>query len=180
VIYLMNSAVLPHEMYGTYHYRAATLDDLRDVVRGKHGDWRSCISYPQNVQLIQRWTGVCVELSRAPSPMQPGDSAMVMRLPDRTMNPKGVKLSENPADWEFAWVHAQDAAAHGRRLFGAASTSPGRPGYVVVSATSIEDARDVAAAELRVDRDDLHAVDLGRAAAVDGVLDLFEASATKR
>jgi hypothetical protein len=173
VIYLMNSAVLPHEMYGTYHYRAATLDDLRDVVRGKHGDWRSCISYPQNVQLVQRWTGVRVELSRAPSPMQPGDSAMVMRLPDRTTSPKGTKVSEDPEAWEFAWVHAQGTPAHGRRPFGAAATGPDRAGYAVVLASSMEEARAVAAAALRVAQHELHVTDLGRAIEVNGVLDAY-------
>lgn len=170
MIWLMNSAVL--------HYRQATLEDLREVVRGKHGEWRSCIGYPQNVELIRLWTGVKVALSRAPTQLQAGDSAMVMRLPDRTTNPKGTKLSEDPEDWEFAWVHAQDAAAHGRRLFGAASTAPGRGGYAVVVAKSVEEGRAIAAAALRVDRDDLHVTDLGRAVEVDGVLDLFETCAS--
>lgn len=106
MIYLMNSAVFPQGNYGTYDYFAATIDDLRAVLRGEHGEWQSTIGYQQNVDLIEQWTGVRVPLNRINAVLEPGDAAFVMRLRQRVADPatKGAPVSEDPADWEFAWV----------------------------------------------------------------------------
>lgn len=103
MIFLMNSAVMPAGNYGTYRYRPATLDDLRTVVQG---EYVSAIGYPQNADLIERWTGIRVPVQRVETSFGPGDRALVMRLRSRVANPatKGQSVSEDPADWEFAWV----------------------------------------------------------------------------
>lgn len=103
IIYLTNSAVMPSGCYGTYRYRPATLDDLQGVLRG---EYVSAIGYPQTVDLIERWTGVRPPLSRVEINFQHGDKALVMRLKSYVPNPatKGAPVSEDPSDWEFAWV----------------------------------------------------------------------------
>lgn len=106
MIYLMNSAVFPQGSYGTYEYQKASLEDLREVLQGKHGQWQSTIGYPQNLDLIEQWTGVRVPLNRVNAALQPGDSAFVMRLRQRVADPatKGAPVSADPNDWEFAWI----------------------------------------------------------------------------
>jgi hypothetical protein len=110
MIYLMNSAVMPAGCYGTYRYWPATIEDLRAVLRGELGEWSSAIGYPQNVALIERWTGVIVPVNRVETRFTNGDKALVMRLTRRVYNPatKGQPVSENPDDWEFAWVEYRE------------------------------------------------------------------------
>ena len=107
MIYLMNSAVMPSGNYGTYRYSPATLDDLRAVVRAERGEWTSCLGYPQNAELVERWVGIRPPINRVETRFAPGDSAIVMRLRYRAdpQRSKGAPVSANAADWEFAWVH---------------------------------------------------------------------------
>lgn len=109
MVYLMNSAVMPAGNYGTYVYRPASMDDLAAVMQGDRGPMRSCIGYPQNADLIERWVGIRPEISRAETTFAPGDRALVMRLKSRVLNPatKGAPVSADPADWELAWVEYQ-------------------------------------------------------------------------
>lgn len=106
MIYIMNSAVMPAGCYGAYTYAPATVDDLRAVVRGELGPWESCIGYPQNSALIERWTGVRVPVQRTETVFRDGDRAIVMRLRRRVIDPatKGAPVSADPSDWEFAWI----------------------------------------------------------------------------
>lgn len=117
MIYLMNSAVMPAGNYGCYVYRPATVDDLRDVLADRHGPWVSRIGYPQNIDLIQRWSGIRVPLSREATQFAAtGDRALVMRLKSRVENPatKGAPVSDDPRDWEFAWVEFASTETDGR------------------------------------------------------------------
>lgn len=106
MIHLLNSAVMPAGCYGTYTYRLATLTDLAAVVRDEHGEWTSAIGYQQNIDLIKGWTGVRVPLNRIETILKDGDQMFVMRLKSRVFNPgaKGAPVTDNPDDWEFAWV----------------------------------------------------------------------------
>lgn len=106
MIWLMNSAVMPAGNYGTYSYSPAALDDLAAVVRDELGPWVSAIGYPQNVDLIELWTGVRPQVNRIETRFEDGDRALVMRLIRRVVDPttKGAPVSADPADWEFAWV----------------------------------------------------------------------------
>lgn len=107
MITVMNSAVMPAGNFGHYEYAPATVADLSRVVLGDHGEWQSAVGYQQNIELIAGWTGVTIPLARIETEFQPGDSAIIMRLKSRVSNPatKGAPVSENPDDWEFAWVH---------------------------------------------------------------------------
>lgn len=106
MITIMNSAVMPAGNYGTFRYSPASVSDLADVVHNQHGQWQSAIGYPQNIDLIEGWTGVRVPLNRSETVFADGDRAIVMRLKRRVINPssKGAPVSESPDDWEFAWV----------------------------------------------------------------------------
>lgn len=106
MIYILNSAVMPAGSYGTYTYEPAAIDTLRAVLAGPEGSWASRIGYAQNVDLIERWTGVRVPLDRSEVTFSDGDQALVMRLRRRVADPttKGAPVSEAPEDWQFAWV----------------------------------------------------------------------------
>lgn len=106
MIYLMNSAVMPAGNFGIYRYSPATVADLAAVVRGEHGSWCSAIGYPQNADLIERWTGIKPKVARTETAFAHGDRALIMRLRTRVADPgtKGALVSEDPAAWEFAWV----------------------------------------------------------------------------
>lgn len=111
MIYLMNSAVMPAGCYGTYAYSPASISDLIAVLKGEHGDFKSCLGYPQNADLVEQWTGVRPEVARLNVRFQDGDKAIVMRLNSRVTNPntKGAPVSADPADWEIAWVEFASA-----------------------------------------------------------------------
>lgn len=107
MVYIMNSAVMPAGQYGLYRYSPASIDDLRAVVTGQCGHWRSTVGYPQTADLIARWTGVRPPLNRDMQVvLYPGDRALVVRLRRRVVDPttKGAPVSEDPSDWELAWV----------------------------------------------------------------------------
>lgn len=112
MIYLMNSAVMPAGNYGTYTYYPASVEDLREVLHDGLGPYRSNIGYPQNADLIELWTGIRPEVSRAETVFDHGDAALVMRLKRRVTDPstKGAPVSSDPADWGFAWVISSDPA----------------------------------------------------------------------
>ncbi len=107
MITIMNSAVMPAGNFGNYRYTPASVKELADVVQGRRGDWQSAVGYPQNIQLIAVWTGVTIPLARIETEFSDGDCAIVMRLKKRVANPatKGTPVSENPEDWEFAWIN---------------------------------------------------------------------------
>lgn len=109
MLYLMNSAVMPAGCFGRYDYRPATIDDLRAVVRGERGEWISCLGYPQNCELVERWTGVRPPLNRTETRFADGDQALVMRLRYRIAEGarKGAPVSGDVAEWEFATVEYQ-------------------------------------------------------------------------
>lgn len=110
MIYLMNSAVMPAGCYGVYSYHEANINELKYLLRGDLGEWKSTIGYPQNIDLIEKWTGIRPEFNRTQVKLNNGDQMFVMRLKTRVSDPstKGALVSEDPADWEFAWVLYKD------------------------------------------------------------------------
>ena len=107
MIYLMNSAVMPSGNYGLYRYAPADLTDLEFILLGLEGEFKSCLGYPQNADLIEKWIGIRPEINRGKVEYKEGDQAFIMRLKKRVVDPvsKGQPVSENPDDWEFAWVN---------------------------------------------------------------------------
>jgi len=98
--YLLNAAVLATGAYGTYEFRPASVLQLREfcAVRAT-----SCIGYQETIDMIERWTGVRVALSRESFALEPGDEAMIVRLRYR-VDPahKGSRLEPGDGDWEIA------------------------------------------------------------------------------
>lgn len=97
--YLLNSAVIPAGEYGDYRYTPATKAELREFLLG---DFLSRVGYQQTADFIENITGVKITLSRDVSRMQPGDEAMVVRLPYR-VHPlgKGSYQLVNDDLWEI-------------------------------------------------------------------------------
>jgi hypothetical protein len=117
--WLLNSAVIAAGAYGTYKYTPATVEDLRDFLRGQtvtagipspDGLLRSLdtgrvvvsrIGYEATAQQIRDWTGGHVPLSREVSVMRPGDVAMVVQLRYRVdPRQKGAHRPDKDA-WEI-------------------------------------------------------------------------------
>jgi len=66
------------------------------------GGWVSRIGYPATARYIRRLWGFEVPLSRAPSPMGPGDEALVVRLKYRLVDAR-MRRGEfrwSAEDWE--------------------------------------------------------------------------------
>ena len=106
MIYLMNSAVMPAGCYGRYYYYLSDLDMLNEILEGVYGEYKSAIGNPQNIELIRKWTGYEIPLSRETITLCHEDKMFVMRLKSRIDIPatKGQLVTENPNDWEFALV----------------------------------------------------------------------------
>ncbi len=106
MIYIMNSAVMPAGCFGTYTYRPSCIEVLKNILEGRYGMWESAIGYPQNVNLIHKWTGIRIPMNRTNTILRDGDHIFVMRLVHRVSDPsvKGCPVSEDLEDWEFAHV----------------------------------------------------------------------------
>ena len=95
--YVLNSAVLTAP--GRYSYRLVTEDEARAWLAA--GPWTSRIGYPATAEEVSRLAGGApCPLSREPHRMEPGDEALVVRLPYRLPDP-GVKSEHIPAGWEY-------------------------------------------------------------------------------
>ena len=107
MIYLMNSAVMPSGNYEFYRYAPADLTELESILLGLEGEFKSCLGYKENADLIEKWTGIRPEINRIETRFEPRDQAFVMRLKKRVADPatKGQPVSEDPDDWEFAWMN---------------------------------------------------------------------------
>lgn len=97
--YLLNSAVIAASAFGDYRYEPASVAELRAFLLG---DFASRIGYQQTADYIERATGIKVVLSRETSVMQPGDTAMVVRLRYR-VDPtrKGSIQAVDDTEWEI-------------------------------------------------------------------------------
>lgn len=96
--WLLNSAVIAAEGWGTYRYEPTTWAELRDVLR--LCEVVSRIGYEQTAEEIGRRTGVRPALSRETSLMQPGDVAYVVRLQYRVQDPRTKGAPQAP-NWEL-------------------------------------------------------------------------------
>ena len=96
--YLLNSAVITGP--GRYTYRLVPAEEAATWLQ--KGSWVSRIGYPATADHIKELCGVRPELSRAATNMQPGDTALVVRLKYRMGDP-GQKADHAPSekDWEY-------------------------------------------------------------------------------
>lgn len=103
--YLLNSAVITGP--GLYLYELASVTEALEWLR--EGPAESRIGYAETRDYIARTFGVQVPLSREPSPMQPGDEALVVRLRYRVGNPaaKG-RVAPKDSDWEIGILTVLD------------------------------------------------------------------------
>lgn len=102
--WLLNSAVIPAGCYGSYEYREASKEELKNFLFSLQ--WppvQSRIGYKETAEKILEWTGYRPLICREASPLAPGDIAMVVRLKYRVQNPesKGAPLGVKDEDWEI-------------------------------------------------------------------------------
>lgn len=97
--WLLNSAVIPAGGYGTYEYRPATWEELREFMAQ---GYQSRVGYQETADLISLSTGLpAPTINRELSELQPGDIAMVVRLRYRVgPTKKGATVSQSMEDWE--------------------------------------------------------------------------------
>jgi len=101
---LMNSAMMPQP--GLYYCREITRGEFCAILKKEHaeGTLENFVSYQQNLDLIEEWTGVKLSPSRGLCEMKDKDGTIVMRLNYRpTPGTKGDKII-NEDDFSFFTV----------------------------------------------------------------------------
>lgn len=98
---LLNSAVITQE--GMYFSRKITKDQFIQIVQQYHAanDLENYVGYKQNIDLLEKWTGIKFELSRDAMTLSPSDELIVMKLKYRTTDPANKGLYVNEEDFEF-------------------------------------------------------------------------------
>lgn len=97
---IMNSAMMPHA--GKYTCKQISKKEFCEEIQGADV-LESYIGYPQNIDLILRWTGVSLPLCRDSTTFEDGDVALVMRLDYRVApGEKGRPVGEG--DFSFFLV----------------------------------------------------------------------------
>ena len=87
MILLLNSAVMPTEgMYTLQRISEATFkEELQDAAATDN--FKSYIGYPETAQLIEKITGIAVEVSREQATLVHGDIMLIVKLRHRVANP---------------------------------------------------------------------------------------------
>ena len=100
---LLNSAIMPVE--GVYELHEIGFHAFCETIKQYKDNIMSYIGYPQNVELIKRWTGVDVGLNReAITGFKEDDIILVMRLIYRVKNPSDKGKIVNEDDFKFYLV----------------------------------------------------------------------------
>jgi len=101
---LLNSAVMPQE--GFYYARKIDFETFKEILKEavKEGELKSYIGYPQNIELIKKWTGIEVELNRDQTVLIDGDKMLVMKLKYRVANPQDKGKEVCADDFEFMLI----------------------------------------------------------------------------
>ena len=106
--YLINSAVIAAP--GLYRYELLTEAQagrwLEERIRDGHLDLESRIGYDATAAEVERLCGVRPALSREQSRLEPGDEALVVRLPYRVADP-ATKGTHVPAGWEYGLLRRE-------------------------------------------------------------------------
>jgi len=102
MLYLMNSAMMPKE--GTFINKQISKNEFITLLKifHKKGELLSYVGYPQNAELIEKWSGIKIPVNREQlTELNDGDLLLIMklkyRLPDSSQ--KGQPVSED--DFEF-------------------------------------------------------------------------------
>ena len=97
--YVLNTAVISNP--GMYVYRLVDHREARDWLAA--GSVVSRVGYPATADFIRRALGVRLELSRDPTDMHTGDTALVVRLKYRMRDtsPKAVDSGWGDDDFEL-------------------------------------------------------------------------------
>ena len=102
MILLLNSAVMPAEGVYTLKQISETTfkKELQDAAATSN--FKSYIGYPETAQLIEKITGIEIEVSREPARLTPGDTILIVKLRHRVANPADKEpLQLSIDDFEF-------------------------------------------------------------------------------
>ncbi len=95
--YVLNTAVISNP--GMYVYRLITHDEAREWL--SRGPVVSRVGYPATADFIRRALGVRLDLSREPTDMHTGDTALVVRLKYRLADPRPKATDSGWGDDDF-------------------------------------------------------------------------------
>lgn len=104
MIYLMNSAVMTSE--GSYETKKIKKAQFVELVQKHRHEIISRIGYPQNLKLLEIWTGIRFSISRDQTKIEDGQEMLCMCLKYRIDGYKGKQVDEN--DFQFFHVKFKD------------------------------------------------------------------------
>ncbi len=102
MVLLLNAAVMPTE--GVYTLKRISKSKFQALLQEADGtgNLQSYIGYPETARLIERLTGIEVEVSREQAELTPGDSMLIVKLRHRIAGPASKETREFSMDnFEF-------------------------------------------------------------------------------
>lgn len=102
MILLLNSAVMPNE--GVYTLKQISAETFKAVLQqaAETNNFKSYIGYAETAKLIERISGVTVEVSREQATLTLGDTMLIVKLRQRVANPADKEtLQLSIDDFEF-------------------------------------------------------------------------------
>lgn len=100
MVRLINSAMMPCE--GTYRLEEISKGTFIYVLQGAYAknNLASYIGYQQNINLIEKWSGIRVAMNRKETILKDGDHLLIMKLNYRPeVMSKGLTVNED--DFSF-------------------------------------------------------------------------------
>lgn len=88
---------MPNE--GNYRLKQISKAGFVSILKTRSSEVISRIGYPQNIQLIRRWTGINFSMSRDKTKLDNGDEMLCMCLKYRKDGYKGQEVGEK--DFQF-------------------------------------------------------------------------------
>ena len=100
---LLNSAVMPN-LNGVYIIKEINFETFCQLITAldEVNILESYIGYEQNIELIQKWTGVEVALNRDSTIIKNKDQMLIMRLNSRINPLEKGNIEVNESHFEFA------------------------------------------------------------------------------
>ena len=104
MIVLLNAAVMPTE--GVYTLKQISITQFQDLLQqaAETGNLRSYIGYPETAEMIQRVTGIAVDVNRHQAVLTTGDVMLIVKLRHRVAD-AACKEKLQPSMNQFDFYH---------------------------------------------------------------------------